>query len=99
VQVTEAVGVEVLLAVGVADGDGVRVCVIVGVADIVAVGVGEIVGVAVTVAVAVAVGVAPAIPRPRSSTCCGLFFAESVSFNPFFFRTFPVAVGLNVTAS
>jgi hypothetical protein len=85
--------------VAVAVGAGVMRTVVDGVA--VKVGVAEIVGVAVivAVAVAVAVGVAPTIPCPESSTCCGLFLAESVNVRPFFFVTFPVMVGWNTTST
>ena len=74
---------------------------IVGVADtgVAVTVVAVIVGVAVTVAVAVnvGVGVAPIIPRPSSSTCWGLFFAESVNVRPFLSFTLPEAVGWNTT--
>ena len=79
-------GVAEACTVQVADGVGVLVTVGVGV---IPVGDGDGVGVGVTVAV----GVGPTIPCPESSTCCGLFFAESVSVRPFLFLTFPVAVG------
>lgn len=60
---------------------------------------GVAVGVAVAVAVAVAVGVAPRIPRPESSTCCGLFLAESVNVRAFLSFTFPVVLGWKRTAT
>ena len=84
------VGWVVGVKVGVAEIVGVAgVPVIVGVAEMV--GVGDAVG--------VAVGVGPMIPCPESSTCCGLFFAESVNVRAFFFVIFPVTVGWNTTST
>ena len=95
-QVADGVGVLVTVGVGVApvgDGDGLAF----GVVVIVAVRVG--VEVRVGIVVAVAVGVAPTMPCPESSMCCGLFLAESVNVNPFFFLTFPKAVGRKTTTT
>src|SRR5258707_15347733 len=88
------------IAVGVGVGVMRTVCVKVGVAiAVVAVIVGVAVAVAVGVAVALAVGVAPTIPCPENSTCCGLFRAESVNVSPFLSFTFPVVVGWKRTAT
>ena len=55
------------------------------------------VAVGVEVAVAVGVGVGPCMPLPSSSTCCGLFCAESRNVRPFFAFIFPVLVGWKAT--
>jgi hypothetical protein len=77
----------------------VEVAVCVAVAVEVAVAVIVAVAVAVDVAVVVGVGVAPIIPLPRSSTCWGLFCAESVNVRPFFRFTLPTPVGWNATST
>jgi hypothetical protein len=105
--VGDGVGVDVVVAltdgVGVTPvGDGVGVDVVVALTvgvGVTPVGDGDGVAVGVAVAVAVAVGVAPRIPCPESSTCCGLFLAESVNVRAFLSLTFPEVVGWKRTAT
>jgi len=99
VAVVVAVAVELGVADDVTDGVGVAVAVevVVAVAVVVGVAVAVAVAVGVPVAVAVGVGVAPFMPLPSSSMCCGLFWAESVNDRPFFAFIFPGLVGWNPT--
>lgn len=101
----DGLGVVVALTDGVGVtpvGDGVGLDVVVALTvgvGVTPVGDGDGVAVGVAVAVAVAVGVAPTIPCPESSTCCGLFLAESVNVRAFLSFTFPVVVGWKRTAT